>query len=381
MHEFTAPHMLSSSDAESVAIADLLALEPDAAERLFAQRLGYTESAGCARAARRSRVAVRDDDARRRDRRRGRRGGDLRRLPRAPAARRPRRRRDAVLRVGPPGRTIGRRRGDRVAPLGRDGWAHDLDALEAALRPGHAARLRQHAAQPDGAPHAAGGARSRRRALCRARCLALRRRGLPRARARPGRPPPRGRRPLRPGDLARLDVEDVRPARPPPRVAGLAGSHRSRAGSSISSTTRRSARAHRASSSALSRSGIATYSPIAVAPSCSPTSCCSTRSSSGTPIASRGCGRTRAPIGFVRVEGVEDTIVASVSSSSSMPACCSCPARCTTSRHMSGSVLAGPRMPEALRTVRSLDRNTFLTQRDRDPQTMRKVSEQPADTP
>ena len=45
-HEFTTPYMLSSSDAESVAIADLLALEPDAAERLFEQRLGYTESAG-----------------------------------------------------------------------------------------------------------------------------------------------------------------------------------------------------------------------------------------------------------------------------------------------------------------------------------------------
>ena len=45
-HEFTAPFMLSSSDAESVAVADLLALEPDAADRLFAQRLGYTESAG-----------------------------------------------------------------------------------------------------------------------------------------------------------------------------------------------------------------------------------------------------------------------------------------------------------------------------------------------
>jgi aspartate/methionine/tyrosine aminotransferase len=38
--------MLSSSDAESVSIADLLAFEPDAAERLFGQRLGYTESAG-----------------------------------------------------------------------------------------------------------------------------------------------------------------------------------------------------------------------------------------------------------------------------------------------------------------------------------------------
>ena len=46
VHEFTAPHLLSSSDAESVAVADLLALEPDATERLFAQRLGYTESSG-----------------------------------------------------------------------------------------------------------------------------------------------------------------------------------------------------------------------------------------------------------------------------------------------------------------------------------------------
>jgi len=46
VHEFTAAYMLSSSDAESVTIADLLALEPDAAERLLAQRLGYTESAG-----------------------------------------------------------------------------------------------------------------------------------------------------------------------------------------------------------------------------------------------------------------------------------------------------------------------------------------------
>jgi aspartate/methionine/tyrosine aminotransferase len=46
VHEFTAPYMLSSSDAESVAVADLLALEPDAAERLHALHLGYTESPG-----------------------------------------------------------------------------------------------------------------------------------------------------------------------------------------------------------------------------------------------------------------------------------------------------------------------------------------------
>jgi aspartate/methionine/tyrosine aminotransferase len=46
VHEFTAPYMLSSSDAESVTTADLLALEPDAGERLLGQRLGYTESVG-----------------------------------------------------------------------------------------------------------------------------------------------------------------------------------------------------------------------------------------------------------------------------------------------------------------------------------------------
>jgi aspartate/methionine/tyrosine aminotransferase len=46
IHEFTAPYMLSSSDAETVSTADLLAFEPDAAERLLAQRLGYTESPG-----------------------------------------------------------------------------------------------------------------------------------------------------------------------------------------------------------------------------------------------------------------------------------------------------------------------------------------------
>ena len=45
-HEFTAPYMLSSSDCESRAIGELLALEPDARERLLAERCGYTESPG-----------------------------------------------------------------------------------------------------------------------------------------------------------------------------------------------------------------------------------------------------------------------------------------------------------------------------------------------
>jgi aspartate/methionine/tyrosine aminotransferase len=44
--EFRAELMLSSSDCESQTIAELLALEPDAHERLLALRLGYTEVPG-----------------------------------------------------------------------------------------------------------------------------------------------------------------------------------------------------------------------------------------------------------------------------------------------------------------------------------------------
>jgi aspartate/methionine/tyrosine aminotransferase len=44
--EFRAELMLSSSDCESRTIDDLLALEPDARERLLAMRLGYTEVPG-----------------------------------------------------------------------------------------------------------------------------------------------------------------------------------------------------------------------------------------------------------------------------------------------------------------------------------------------
>ena len=45
-HEFTAELTLSSSDCETRAVADLLALEPDALERLASLRLGYTEVPG-----------------------------------------------------------------------------------------------------------------------------------------------------------------------------------------------------------------------------------------------------------------------------------------------------------------------------------------------
>jgi aspartate/methionine/tyrosine aminotransferase len=44
--EFRAELMLSSSDCESLAVNDLLALEPDARERLLTMRLGYTEVPG-----------------------------------------------------------------------------------------------------------------------------------------------------------------------------------------------------------------------------------------------------------------------------------------------------------------------------------------------
>jgi aspartate/methionine/tyrosine aminotransferase len=45
-HEFTTRYMLSSSDCESRTIEDVLALEPDAHDRLLATWCGYTESPG-----------------------------------------------------------------------------------------------------------------------------------------------------------------------------------------------------------------------------------------------------------------------------------------------------------------------------------------------
>ena len=45
-YEFTTELMLSSSDCESVSVGELLALEPDARERLASMQLGYTEVPG-----------------------------------------------------------------------------------------------------------------------------------------------------------------------------------------------------------------------------------------------------------------------------------------------------------------------------------------------
>jgi aspartate/methionine/tyrosine aminotransferase len=45
-HEFSARHLLSSSDCETMAARELLALEPGAEERYLSVRLGYTETRG-----------------------------------------------------------------------------------------------------------------------------------------------------------------------------------------------------------------------------------------------------------------------------------------------------------------------------------------------
>jgi aspartate/methionine/tyrosine aminotransferase len=45
-HEFSVPYLLSSSDCESFAVQDLLALDPDAHDRFQQLWLGYTESQG-----------------------------------------------------------------------------------------------------------------------------------------------------------------------------------------------------------------------------------------------------------------------------------------------------------------------------------------------
>ena len=46
VHEFSAPYLLCTSDCESMALGELLSLEPDAAERFQSLWLGYTESTG-----------------------------------------------------------------------------------------------------------------------------------------------------------------------------------------------------------------------------------------------------------------------------------------------------------------------------------------------
>jgi len=133
--EFRTELMLSSSDCETLATAELLALEPDAQERLLALRLGYTEVAGSAEL--RSAAAERHEHAR---------PADVLTLAAAeegiflayhallgPG--------DHVVIETPcygSALEVARSTGAAVSPWQRryeDGWAHDLDDLQRLLRP------------------------------------------------------------------------------------------------------------------------------------------------------------------------------------------------------------------------------------------------------
>src|SRR5277367_4164103 len=177
--------MLSSSDCESLAVADLLALEPDARERLLSLQLGYTEVPGSAElrdaiAAGYERVTAAD-----------------------------------VLAVAAPlrGRLGARLGGARSCAAAR-----------------HAPAVHQQPAQPDRPGDAPGGVRAGPRARARALAGAVQRRGLQGSRARPSRPPAGCGRRVRARDLAGGGVEGPRPAGPARRVARRARADAARAG-------------------------------------------------------------------------------------------------------------------------------------------------------
>ena len=228
VHEFTAPYMLSSSDAESVAVADLLALEPDASERLGALRLGYTESPGAPelREAIAAMYTTTEPD-------------DVVVVSAAEegiflayhALLEPG---DHVVVETPcyeSALQVPRSAGADVTAWRRsaaDGWAHDLDALEQALRPDTKLVYVN-------TPHNPTGTSMPREVLDRVVELCAERgawlfcdevyRELEHD---PGDPPAGRLRPLRARALARLRLEDLRPAGPPARLARLARARRSR---------------------------------------------------------------------------------------------------------------------------------------------------------
>ena len=268
-HEFATPHLLCSSDLESVEMRELVATADDETAALWHDlRLGYTETTGhpLLRAELAALYETVDADevvtfagaseaitclvsglvraGRPRDR-------DLARLPVAVRGRGGRRR---------------RRHHHRAPRRGRLGDRPRRDPGGAA--PGNAPDRRQRAAQPH--RHAAlardvaraGRARRRRR-----RDAALRR-GLPAARARPGRSARRRRRPRRPRRLGRCAVEELRPRRP----ARSAGWRRATAPSGrrryASRTTARCATRRRPRSSVSSRCAAPAGSSIATARWC-----------------------------------------------------------------------------------------------------------------
>ena len=209
--------------------------------------------------------------------------------------------------------------------------------------------------------------------------VALLRRGLPRARARPGRPPAGRVRSLRARAVARLDVEDLRAARPAARLARLprprrAAAHRrpqalhddlleraerapQRARAPASRRARRSQPRHRAREPAAPRRVLR-------------------------------AARRRALVGAA--DGGPDRIPAAArrrrtrrrsASSWSPPRACSCfPAPSTTSRATSASASAGRPCPRRW-SGSSASSTHVLNPAEATSQPGRKVSEHPADTP
>ena len=188
-YEFSARFMLSSSDAQTRSVGELLALEDGAAERLAELPLSYTQSSGAPELREAIRAAVRAPRARRRAGGVQRRGGDLPAVPRPARARRPRHRRDPLLRVRAAARAQHRRRRERVAPPPRGRLAPRRGRPRGARASEHPGAVREHAPQPDRPAHAARGVPRGARARPRREPGAVLRRGLPRARARPLRPP------------------------------------------------------------------------------------------------------------------------------------------------------------------------------------------------
>ena len=101
-----------------------------------------------------------------------------------------------------------------------DGWALDVEAIEAALRPTTRLVSVNFPNNPTGAVADAGCVATPRGPVHRARDHVVQRRGLPRAGAGPYAAAA-GRRPLTHGDLAQRDVQGLRPARPADRLGRL----------------------------------------------------------------------------------------------------------------------------------------------------------------
>ena len=342
--------MLSSSDAESVAVADLLALEPDA------------RGAAARAAARLHRVARRARAPRRRSRRSTR--------PSTP---------DDVLVVSAaeegiflayhallePGDhvvvetpcyesalEVARSAGAEVTEWRRsaaDGWAHDLDALERALRPDTRLVYVNTPHNPTGTSMprdvldrvvelcAERGAwlfcdevyrelehdpADRLPAGCDLYERALSLGSVSKTYGLPG---------LRLGWLASRDRDALAPDRRPQALHD--------------DLLERPERAPRARS----RSGTATRSPSATAASCSRTCRCSTPSSSVAPSGFSWVRPTASPIGFVRVARRRRRDGVLRAARRRRPASCSCPAPSTTSPTTSGSATGGRTCPRRWR--------------------------------